>query len=191
MLNMAQLRQFQVKLGDSWVDVQMGQIEEGDLVREVKNGEVVKFFDGSTEYIATSLPCFQKKPVAQKAESDEVQRASKTKDELIVELMTCAATFFQAEVSIGSEDGYTWISVWGGQSGYKMVDSICQALADALERPAYFNCAYPDSIEFALNADFDCEGSDIPDYYLDDLSEYGVLFEPKKRAALDRRHNEI
>jgi len=87
---------------------------------------------------------------------------------------------YKAYCDIGIEDGFTWITIWGGTSSYKLVDNICQDIANATGRNFYFNSSNVCEVSGALDADFkNVDECGIPiKYPEDEIGEYGLKFEP-------------
>lgn len=112
----------------------------------------------------------------------------KTKVEILTVLQNIAASY-SADLRMSTEDGITWVTMYGGNVNPKIYDEISQKIANETGRSFYFSNCSIDSIEGALNAKLNyykdeagksvqIKDEDIPPIYEEShIEEYGTLFQ--------------
>ncbi len=102
----------------------------------------------------------------------------------IKEAIAELAKKYDAEVQWGTEDGFTWLTIFGENISPKIYDILSQEIANAAQVNFYFASSSSESIEGALDAQFKYGASptSIPELYSSNLyseiENYGQCFSP-------------
>jgi hypothetical protein len=101
----------------------------------------------------------------------------KTKKEILAAVNSVAKQY-GAEVHWGTEDGITWLTIYGGTINPKIFDEVTRNISQQTGVDAYFNKCQIDSVEMAFNARMNyTEDDKVPEGYdVKHIDDYGTVF---------------
>lgn len=102
----------------------------------------------------------------------------KTKNQ-IIQAFNEVAKEYDAKIHLGTEDGFTWLTIYGGSINPKIFDTVTSKMSQESGVDCYFNKCMINGIEMAVNAKigYEVEDNDVPlPYEKSRIEEYGTLF---------------